>query len=61
MKLRNMHVVKVLNTKSTFVIDKLYNCFSGTEKQAVAYDYAMRLANGLTECGVSTTSLFASA
>lgn len=31
------------------MIEKLRLCFSGTEKQVVAYDYAERLANGIME------------
>lgn len=30
----------------------LYHCYRGTEKQAVAYDYAMRLSRGNYECQV---------
>lgn len=29
-----------------------YYCYRGTEKQAVAYDYAMRLSRGNYECQV---------
>lgn len=33
--------------------------FSGTEKQAVAYDYARRLAYGTAECEVSLHNFYA--
>ncbi|CAG2204313.1 LAMAN [Mytilus edulis] len=34
-----------------------HDAVSGTEKQAVAYDYAERLANGVMECQVNITAM----